>query len=80
MSTLVPITSRHAGVISVEVEAVKGLVQRVLPDYHHLFDLQILSNCNEVYPACFEVRIEGERIIVKGSSGPLPCPLCPTFG
>ncbi|BDA50506.1 Alpha-N-acetylglucosaminidase [Coccomyxa sp. Obi] len=69
MSTSLPITSRHAGVISDEYEAVRGLLQRVLPEYHHLFDLKILSNCNEVYPACFEVQAEGERITVKGSSG-----------
>lgn len=69
MSISVPITSTHAGMISDESGAVKDLLQRLIPDYHCLFDLQILSNCNEDYPACFEVHVEGERITVKGSSG-----------
>ena len=69
MSTSVPIVSRHAGVISDEIEAVKGLLQRVLPEHQHLFDFQILSDCNEVYAACFEVQLDGNRITVRGSSG-----------
>lgn len=55
--------------LSQQIEAVSGLLDRILPEYSHLFELRALPDCDSIQSACFEVHTDGKRIFVKGASG-----------
>jgi hypothetical protein len=52
-----------------QIDAVNGLVTRILPKHSHIFDIKALHDCHDLHIACFEVHTDGNRIFVKGSSG-----------
>ncbi|EIE20595.1 hypothetical protein COCSUDRAFT_37819 [Coccomyxa subellipsoidea C-169] len=55
--------------LSQQIDAVNGLLDRILPEYSHLFELRALPDCDSIQSACFEVHTDGKRIVVKGASG-----------
>ena len=52
-----------------QVEAVRGLIARLLPHRDDAFLLRLGLHCHNSHAACFEVTVNGSKVAISGTTG-----------
>ena len=52
-----------------QLEAARGLIARLLPHHVDAFLLRLGLHCHGRHAACFEVVVDGSKVVISGTSG-----------